>query len=384
MQARVDALTTPLSELRRIDSTRSRPSSSAAAALALALVALIGWIDYVTGDFSLTVFYLIPVGLATWYAGRSAGWCIGILSAVAWLVGDLATHHPAGHPFVPYWNAAMPALMYGVVAELFSALHRVQGQLEERVVQRTASLLQANQELDVARLRFMEADKFESIGRLAAGVAHEVKNPLMTIVMVAEYLSAILPASETEGHGMIGSLHEAVDRANRVIGELLDFSRPGALSLLPENFQSVAERALGLIRHEANRKGIRIVREWCEPAPDVLLDRNKMGQVLINVLLNAIQATPEGGTITLRTRIRRDLFCAEIEDTGPGISPVHQPKLFEPFFTTKPVGKGTGLGLSVARQITQLHHGTLVLTNKPDGSGARVTIQLPLDSSHTS
>jgi two-component system sensor histidine kinase HydH len=171
-------------------------------------------------------------------------------------------------------------------------------------------------------------------------------------------------------------LREAVERANRVISEMLEFARPGALSLQPEDFQSVAERALGFVKLEISRKQLNVVRDWCEPAPCLLLDRNKMQQVLVNVFLNAIQATPEAGTLTLRTRVNAAGFTAEIDDTGAGISTAHQAKLFEPFFTTKPVGQGTGLGLPVARQIIQLHGGTLHLANRTDG-GVRVTIQIP-------
>jgi signal transduction histidine kinase len=352
-------------------------SRAAATALAVALVAVIGWFDYVTGDFSLTVFYLVPVCFATWFASRAAGWCIGLLSAAAWLAGDLAVNHASRHPLLPYWNAAMPALIYGIITQLLSALQRSQAELEQRVEQRTASLVKANAELDAARMRFIEAEKLESIGRLAAGVAHEVKNPLMTIAMAAEYLAGTVPPTEPDSAAMIADLRDAVTRANRVISGMLEFSRPAALSLQPDNFHTAAERALGFLKHEITRKHLNVVRDWPEPAPRLLLDRNKMEQVLVNILLNAIQATPEGGTITLRTRVNASGFTAEIDDSGEGIAATHQAKLFEPFFTTKPVGQGTGLGLSVARQIIQLHGGTLRLANRPEG-GARVTIQIPL------
>ena len=352
----------------------SRP---AVTTLAIALVAVIGWFDYVTGDFSLALFYLVPVGIATWYSDAANGWFIGLLSAAAWLVGELAQSRSDGQLFLPYWNAAMLALICGVVVQVLSALHHLQVELEERVRRRTASLVKANAELDAARMHFIELDKLESIGRLATGVAHEVKNPLMSITMVVDYLSNVVPPTDPNGRMMIESLREAVERANRVVSEMLEFARPAALSLKPDNFHLVADRALGLVRHEMARKHLDVVRDWCEPVPRLLLDRNKMEQVLVNVFMNASQATPEGGQLTLRTRVRKSEFIAEIDDTGTGISPAHQAKLFEPFFTTKPVGQGTGLGLSVARQIIQLHGGTLRLANRPEG-GARVTIQIPL------
>jgi signal transduction histidine kinase len=352
-------------------------SGATATLLAAGFVLLIGRFDYVTGDYSLAVFYLIPVGFAAWYVGRASGWFIGLLSAAVWLLGDLALSSPYGHPLMPYWNAAMPALIYGIVVELLCSLRRFQSELENRVKQRTASLAQANSELEAARMHFIEADKLESIGRLAAGVAHEVKNPLMTITMVLDYLSEVVPPTETHGRTMIESMREAVERANRVVSEMLEFARPAPLSLQPGDFHLVAEHALGLVKHEIARKRLGVVRDFCEYAPRLSLDRNKIEQVLVNVLLNAIQATPEGGTLTLRTRLHRADFIVEIDDTGAGISPAHEIKLFEPFFTTKPVGQGTGLGLSVARQITQLHGGTLRLANRPEG-GARVTIQIPI------
>ena len=345
-------------------------------ALAVALVAVIGWFDYVTGDFSLALFYLAPVAIATWYAGRTDGWFIGLLSAAAWLVGDSVLRPSDGQPLTPYWNAAMLVLIYGVIVQVLSALQRLHGELEARVAERTAALIRANTELDAARMHFIEADKLESIGRIAAGVAHEVKNPLMTITMAADYLAEIIPPAEPDGAAVVQNLRAAIERANRVISELLEFARPGALSLQPEDFHAVAERALGFVKFEIAREHLAVVRDWCEPAPELLLDRNKMEQVLVNVLLNAIQAMPQGGKLSLRTSVNAAGFTANIDDTGPGVSATHQVKLFEPFFTTKPAGQGTGLGLSVARQIIQLHGGTLHLANRPEG-GARVTIQIP-------
>ena len=372
----MNAIATPPPAFLKVGAKPARISRTAVTALAVALVAVIGCFDYVTGDFSLAVFYLVPVALAAWYAGRATGLFIGLLSAAAWFIGDLGLSRAYGHPLMPYWNAAMLALIYGIIVQLLSALQRFQAELEERVERRTASLAKANAELDAARMRLIEADKLESIGRLAAGVAHEVKNPLMTITMAVDYLSEVIPPTESDGATMIQALREAVERANRVISEMLEFARPGALSLQPEDFQSVAERALGFVKLEISRKQLNVVRDWCEPAPCLLLDRNKMQQVLVNVFLNAIQATPEAGTLTLRTRVNAAGFTAEIDDTGAGISTAHQAKLFEPFFTTKPVGQGTGLGLPVARQIIQLHGGTLHLANRTDG-GVRVTIQIP-------
>lgn len=349
-------------------------------ALAAALTVMIAWFDYVTGDFSMAVLYLLPVALAAWYAGQSNGWCIAILSAAGSFAGDMALSHTHTHRLLPFWNAAALALIYGVVVQLLSSLQRFQSGLESMVAERTAALATANAELLAVQMSLIEAEKLESIGRLAAGVAHEVKNPLMTITMVGDYLAPIMSESGSEGSAMVQDLREAVARANRVINEMLDFARPGVLSLRPGSFRGVAERSLLLVRHEISRKQIEVVEAWCETEPPLRLDRNKMEQVLVNVFLNAVQATPVGGTLTLATSTDANGFKVEIDDTGTGISVENRKKLFEPFFTTKPPGQGTGLGLSVARQIVELHGGTLRLANRPDGRGARVSIQIPFAS----
>src|SRR5437763_13357586 len=122
-----------LAPIHRALELLGRISPTAALVLAVVLVAVIAWFDYATGDFSLALFYLAPVVLATWNAGRLSGWFIGVLSAAGWLVGDSVLSHAYGHPLMPYWNAAMLALIYGIVAHLLSTLHRLQAELQERV-----------------------------------------------------------------------------------------------------------------------------------------------------------------------------------------------------------------------------------------------------------
>jgi K+-sensing histidine kinase KdpD len=138
----------------------ARLSGVAATALAIALVAVIAWLDYVTGDFSLAVFYFAPVVLATWYAGRASGWFIGLLSAIAWLLADW----PDGEPFRPYWNTVMLALTYGIVAHLLSALERLQAELRKRVERRTASLAEVHHRVKnnlqiISSLLMLQAEK---------------------------------------------------------------------------------------------------------------------------------------------------------------------------------------------------------------------------------
>lgn len=384
--------------------------------LTVLLVVAVGWVDYWTGEeFSVSILYLIPVYLCTWRVGRRCGLVVASASAVAWLLADLASERQ-GHPLVPYWNGAVLLGIFWVVVHLLSALKASQTGLEDKVERRTSALrsevaerqraedqltqvnrelLQSREklvealsdlqkshaELKATQLQLIEAAKLESVGRLAAGVAHEVKNPLMTLTMVADYLAQVIPADEPDAAPMLQDMRDAIQRANRVIGELLEFSRPGELTLVPEDFHAIVDRALSLVKLDLTRCHIDVVRRFAEALPALPVDKNKVEQVLVNIFMNAIHAMPRGGTLTVRTFVTPTgqdgppALTVEIDDTGPGIPDAYRTKIFEPFFTTKPAGQGTGLGLCVARQIIQLHGGTIELANRVEG-GARVTIVL--------
>lgn len=220
-----------------------------------------------------------------------------------------------------------------------------------------------------------------AVASVLAWLAHEVKNPLMTLTMVADYLAQMIPAQEPEAAPMLQDMRDAIGRANRVISELLEFSRPGGLTLQPEDLHVIVDRALSLVKLELTRCHIEVVREFGPALPVVPMDKNKIEQVLVNVFMNAIQAMPQGGTLVIRTSAAPTglhdarAITLEIDDTGPGVSDASLARVFEPFFTTKAVSYGTGLGLSVARQIVQSHGGTIDLRNRTEG-GARVTIVL--------
>jgi signal transduction histidine kinase len=397
--------------------TRNRASLLVASVSAALLVFAVGCVDYWTGEeLSVSILYLLPISLSTWHAGRLWGLVVASASAMAWLAADSVAGQRWGHPLVPYWNAAVLLGSFWVVVYLLSALKAshegLEGEVErrtsalrreitertraedrltqandellqsrERLVEALADLQKSHADLEAAQWQLIEATKLESIGRLAAGVAHEVKNPLMTLTMVADYLAQVVPANEPDGAAMLQDMRDAIQRANRVISELLEFSRPGALSLKLEDFPAIVDRALSLVKLEVARHHIDVVRQFGESLPALPMDRNKIEQVLVNLFMNAIQVMPQGGTLTIRTstkpggEIGSPALTVEIDDTGPGIPEAYLTKVFDPFFTTKPVGQGTGLGLSVTRQIVQLHGGTVDLRNRPEG-GARVTLVL--------
>jgi PAS domain S-box-containing protein len=252
-------------------------------------------------------------------------------------------------------------------------------------------LQRAHTQLREVQLQLIDAEKMKSVGRLAAGVAHEVKNPLAVVRMGIEFLYSHLQ-EDTAAQEVIQEMFEAVARADAVVRGLLDFSAPKRLNLTPTDLNALILQALVLVRGE-RRGRVELVREFQMNLPNVPLDPDKMSQVFINVLSNAFHAMPEGGTLAIRTyskqltgvgsnvsdqrsesfRVGENLVVTEIDDTGEGIPEDKLPKIFEPFFTTKPTGSGTGLGLSVVKTIVDLHGASIDVRNLPDG-GTRVSI----------
>lgn len=245
----------------------------------------------------------------------------------------------------------------------------------------------SHEELKTTQLQLIQAAKLESVGTLAAGVAHEVKNPLQTILLGLDYLDDDTPVTSEGLRPVLHQMRDAVTRANAIVKELLQFSTVTALEMEPEDLNGLVERALWLINYEADAARIRIVRDLCPGLPPVPLDHGKMEQALINVLLNGIQAMTQGGSLTVSTRLSTALsphaapqVTLEIVDTGPGIPEDHLARIFDPFFTTKPRGVGTGLGLPIVKKIAELHHARLQVRTLA-GGGAAVTFTFNTETS---
>ena len=215
----------------------------------------------------------------------------------------------------------------------------------------------AEAELRQSQLQLIQAAKMESVGRLAAGVAHEVKNPLTTLLLGVEYLRQHLGTMPGELQAVLHDMDAAVQRANRVVLGLLDFSMPGELEARPEDLNGIIAESLALVRHDLAKSRVQVERALAADLPRLDLDGNKIEQVFVNLFLNAIAAMPGGGTLTVRTQretARRrarsgaapaGFVVAEVDDTGNGIDLEHLGRVFDPFFTTRRSG-GTGLGLA--------------------------------------
>ncbi|MBU2103333.1 MAG: ATP-binding protein [Candidatus Omnitrophota bacterium] len=235
-------------------------------------------------------------------------------------------------------------------------------------------LRQAYEELVKTQEELIQAEKSKAIGQLAAGIAHEVRNPLAIIMQSADYLEIKL-SNDKEISEVARLIKDNIKRADNIICALVDFSKVTQLGLEALNINSVIENSLLLIPRGSTFENVQVVKTLGEPLPKVLADTKKMTQVFINIFLNAIQAMPEGGKLFVRTytaqfskplhdleelnliKTGETIVRIEIEDTGEGISPEHLKMIFDPFFTTRGPQKGTGLGLTVTRNIIQMHKG---------------------------
>ena len=258
------------------------------------------------------------------------------------------------------------------------------------------ALKETIQTLEETKLQLIEAEKLKTVGRLAAGVAHEVKNPLNVVSLGAEYLASQIKEPE-EMVLIIKDMHEAVERANNVIFELLDYSAPQDVAMQPANIHELIDRILNMMRHNFNEANVQVTKNFSEDIEHVLLDAQKLEQVFINLFLNAISVMKNGGALEINTSMMRmksagsnvssamtELFCIgdkivviEVLDAGTGLSDDDAKKAFDPFYSTKATGEGTGLGLSVTRSIVEMHHGMITLTNRKDGQGACARLLFP-------
>ena len=244
------------------------------------------------------------------------------------------------------------------------------------------SLEEARQEREQVERMLLQSAKLASIGEMAAGIGHEINNPLNNVLSLAKLIERELPAEATELRGDIRSLAEEANRASRIVRGILDFAHQNPPQYTQIDAEAWVQDTLALVAQAAKEQGVRL-RVEVQPGLRLEGDPHQLQQVLINLLLNAIQAGQAGDEVVVQAGTEADgelRLC--VCDEGTGIEAGIMDKLFDPFFTTKPVGKGSGLGLSVSLGIVEHHGGTLTLRNNERG-GVTATIRLPTTRSET-
>ena len=280
---------------------------------------------------------------------------------------------------------------------------RVRLRAAERILGLERSLAEQNRALREAQAALVQTEKLASLGRLAAGVAHEINNPMAyvtnNLAVLRRDMRAVLAALDAHRRGDpaeaarlekeadLAYFRETFDRTcdktmdglkrvRDIVKNLRDFARLDEAEFKEADMNAAVRSAIEIIGHQARAKGVRLETAF-EPLPPVLCHPGKVNQVFLNLLDNAIHACGSGGAVVVRTRPDPSGVVVEVADDGCGIRPEHRSRLFEPFFTTKPVGQGTGLGLSVSFGIVRDHGGTIEVESEP-GKGSCFRVTLPL------
>lgn len=256
-----------------------------------------------------------------------------------------------------------------------------------RQVEAVVAIGQDQSRLHELERQIIQAERLATLGQLAAGVVHELNNPLTSITVYAEYLLRKLERAMTE---QVGAIPEAADieklrritagaqRIHRFARELVQYAKPVGTEVEVVDVNAVVRQALSFCEHLFERARIELVVELDEHVPALHAVPGQLEQVVINLVTNAAHAVEDGGRIRVRTRRDGpDRVAIEIDDSGPGIPVDDRRRVFEPFFTTKVDGKGTGLGLSIVKNIVEQHRGTIEIETADELGGARMLVRLP-------
>jgi two-component system NtrC family sensor kinase len=235
----------------------------------------------------------------------------------------------------------------------------------------------AEQERAHLQKQLMHADRLATIGQLAAGVAHELNEPLSSILGFAQLLKRD-PALPESGRQDVQKIVTASLHAREIIKKLLLFARQTPTFKGPVDLNQVVMGAVDLFQHQFEKEGIELSCVLCPQMPVLAADAGQLTQVLVNLVVNAVQAMPQGGRLIVQTRVHDGRVVCSVEDTGVGMTEEILDRLFVPFFTTKEVNQGTGLGLPVVHGIVTSHGGTIEVASAP-GKGTTFTIRLPIE-----
>jgi signal transduction histidine kinase len=234
------------------------------------------------------------------------------------------------------------------------------------------------QQLKESQDQLIQAEKLTSLGQMAASIAHEINNPLAGVLVYTQLLSKKVTGdafNKEEALGYLSKMESEVSRCSRIIRNLLDFARQTQPTLRFVDINQVIEQVLAMVGHQAQLQNVEVVKEFSPSLPKVMADFDQLQQIFTNLTLNAIQAMPEGGMLTIRSSAVDSEVRIDVQDTGCGISKENMGKLFTPFFTTKAKGKGVGLGLAVVHGIIERHKGRIKVQSEV-GKGTTFSVYL--------
>lgn len=313
-----------------------------------------------------------------WQAGSEM--CVAIREGDG-IIGIIDVESSSRNAFTHNDFIALESLA-GILASVITSADQYQ-RLQLTISQLRSTQVELRARMDAQRSaenRLIQAAKLAAVGEMAAGIAHELNNPLTSVTGFAELVLEDMPEGSESRKDLETVMREAL-RARDVVRRLLDFARQSESTRARASLNEVIEDVVALSKHLIHTSGIELKLDLEENLPWALMDANQMKQVLINLVHNALQAMPDGGEMEISTsnaaRLNRDWVIVSVQDTGMGIPQLEQARIFEPFYTTKGNQGGTGLGLSVTYGIITDHGGQIEVISQP-GAGSKFTVWLPL------
>jgi signal transduction histidine kinase len=340
--------------------------------LALAYL-LIGY----TGGVASSYFFvlLVPVVSAATSLGAAGSFAFTVLAMVVYLSFLL---------FIDWQHQTIPAdqvkellLRLALLPVIGLLTYQLAGASRERArkYQTVAEqLAAANRSLQDAEAAVRRADRLAALGQLTAGLAHELRNPMSTMRSSAEILTRSLPADNETARELAGYILSEVDRTNSLISRFLEFARPMTLRLEATDLASIIDRAVAQVAREQTNGNVPVYTNYSPDIRPVPIDGELMERVVYNLVINAVQASPPGAAVTVKTRPSNGNVEIAVIDRGNGIDPKQIENVFNPFFTTKP--NGVGLGLAIVSKIVDEHGGKMIVESQP-GEGSIFHVFLP-------
>jgi two-component system sensor histidine kinase HydH len=333
---------------------------------------LLGWTDGIASRYYWVLF--LPVISAATTFNLIGTVIASLVAAGAYLSFLTRIQRPYYLDPAEYPELVMRSLILPVVGYLTQQLAEANRIAAEEARIAAERLAQANKSLQEAEAAVRRSERLAALGQLSAGLAHEIRNPLSTIKTSAEMLSQNLPPENALAREMTGFISTEVDRTNALVTRFLDFARPLALKLEKTDLSLLIDRAISNVERHSPPFDVDIHKNYATDIRPFLLDGQLMERVMYNLLLNAAQASPPHGNITVNTGRLDGNVEIDVIDQGCGIDPKNRESIFNPFFTTKPTG--VGLGLAVVYKIVDEHGGKIEVESEP-GQGSVFRVFLP-------
>ena len=317
--------------------------------------------------------------------------CVLLGGMLLFLLATLSWRDPERHIVLLVAGAGAVAICGALLVVLTYTVQRPMVELQQKIAQLgrgdldvSVSFARRNDEIGdlgrnfnqmvLHRTQMSRAEHFATLGEVATGLAHEIRNPLAGIAGVIEIIGRDLPTT-SPARAVVKDVRQEIARINHIVTDLLQTARPHPPKVRKSDLNTTVEHAVMLGRQQAMAKGIEIALHKDPSLPEVEHDSDQIHQVLLNLLLNAQQAIDSKGKIEVTVERKGPNAVIDVKDNGRGIAPEHLPNIFRPFYTTK--GDGTGLGLSLARRIVEDHHGRIDVTSTL-GQGTTFSVVLPL------